>query len=218
MKLSEQNMNETYYHILAVDDHPIVLEGIRLLANSLNGVVCETLNDLERLKREITEKIYDLYILDLEFPDADGFTLIHVLRRQHPHCQILVYTIHEEPWVLAKLVHLNIHGVVSKQANASELLQAIQTIRKGGTLFNSTFLEIVHQKWPNIPSSEGNSFKLSSREKEVLGYQIQELSSSEIAQKIYLSINTVQTYRKRLMTKLKSKNVAELVIKGKDLI
>lgn len=218
MKLSEQNMNETYYHILAVDDHPIVLEGIRLLANRLNGVVCETLNDVELFKKESSEKAYDLYILDLEFPDTDGFTLIHTIQRQHPQCHILVYTMHEEPWVLAKLVHLDINGVVSKQANASELLQAIQTIRDGGTFFNQTFLEIIHQKVPNIPSSEGNSFKLSSREKEVLRYLIQGYSSSEIAQKIFLSINTVQTYRKRLMTKLKSRNVAELVIKGKDLI
>lgn len=160
MKLSEQNMNETYYHILAVDDHPIVLEGIRLLANRLNGVVCETLNDVELFKKESSEKAYDLYILDLEFPDTDGFTLIHTIQRQHPQCHILVYTMHEEPWVLAKLVHLDINGVVSKQANASELLQAIQTIRDGGTFFNQTFLEIIHQKVPNIPSSEGNSFKL----------------------------------------------------------
>lgn len=211
-------MNTSFYHILAVDDHPVVLAGICMLANRLKNVVCEGLSNIEQLKTEKAEKVYDLYILDLEFPDADGFTLVHTLRSQHPHCHILVYTMHEEPWVLAKLVNLNIQGVVSKHADAHELLEAIETIRQGETHFNSAFLAIATQKPQVIPSSEGNSFKLSTREREILSYLIQGFSSSEIAQQICLSINTIQTYRKRLMTKLKARNVAELVIKGKDML
>lgn len=67
---------------------------------------------------------YNMYILDLEFPQADGFSVLRMLRDKAPDSRILIYTMHEEPWMLAKLIDADIDGLVSKNADLSELQKA----------------------------------------------------------------------------------------------
>lgn len=210
-------MNEKHYHILAVDDHPVVLEGIRMIVNRIEGVQCVGLNCVEDLRRTLSDENYDMYILDLEFPDTDGFCVINEIREKKPETHIVIYTMHEEPWVLAKLVNLEIDGVISKNVDAGELCKAVKTVMAGNTYFNEAFLKLVHKNTEPIPSN-GNVFKLSERELEVLSLLAEGMSTSEIAEKMFLSKNTIQTYRKRLMLKLNAKNVAELVVKGSCML
>ena len=120
----------------------------------------------------------------------------------------------EEPWIIAKLSTLNINGAVSKNASTSELRDAISTLKNGTRYFSNVFSELDKEKQNTLPYALP---ELSRREKEVLAYLSQGLSTSEISQLLFLSINTIQTYRKRLMEKLEAKNVAELVYKGKSL-
>lgn len=211
-------MDNKQYRILAIDDHPVVLEGIRLIVTQIEGVVCDGLTCIKDLKDTLRKEEYDMYILDLEYPDADGFSIINMIRTTKPDSRIVIYSMHEEPWVLAKLVDLEIDGVLSKNVGTAELCRAVETIKNGSTYFNEAFLELVGKKASCVPSSNGNAFKLSVREKEILTYLTHGMSSAEIAERMFLSINTIQTYRKRLMMKLKAKNVAELVMKGKDLL
>lgn len=209
-------MDRKQYKILAVDDHPVVLEGIRLIVTQIDGVQCTGLTSVEELKHTLLMEDYDMYILDLEFPDTDGFCVIKDIHEHKPDSHIVIYTMHEEPWVLAKLVDLEIDGVISKNAEAEELYRAVETVKEGGTHFNEAFLKLVRKRVGCIPSN-GNVFKLSEREREVLLHLSKGLSTSEIADIMFLSVNTIQTYRKRLMAKVKAKNVAELVIKGREL-
>lgn len=209
-------MSENYY-ILAVDDHPVVLEGLRMIVSRIKGVQCTGLTCVEDLKRTLPIRSYDMYILDLEFPDTDGFCIINEIRERKPDAHIVIYTMHEEPWVLAKLVNLDIDGVISKNVDAAELHNAVETIMAGNTYFNEAFLKLVQRHADPIPSN-GNIFKLSAREQEVLSLLAEGLSTTEIAEKMFLSKNTIQTYRKRLMLKLNAKNVAELVVKGSCML
>ena len=190
--------NKETYRILVIDDHPIVAEGIIALASQLEGVTGKGATCAKDVEQLTLKERFDLCIIDLELPDMNGFQLISHLHSQIPKCGILIYTMHEEPWIIAKLSTLNINGAVSKNASTSELRDAISTLKNGTTLPYA------------LP-------ELSRREKEVLAYLSQGLSTSEISQLLFLSINTIQTYRKRLMEKLEAKNVAELVYKGKSL-
>ena len=179
--------NKETYRILVIDDHPIVAESIIALASQLEGVTCKgatCAKDVEHLHSQI------------------------------PKCGILIYTMHEEPWIIAKLSTLNINGAVSKNASTSELRDAISTLKNGTRYFSNVFSELDKEKQNTLPHALP---ELSRREKEVLAYLSQGLSTSEISQLLFLSINTIQTYRKRLMEKLEAKNVAELVYKGKSL-
>ena len=203
--------NKETYRILVIDDHPIVAEGIIALASQLEGVTCKGATCAKDV--ELKER-FDLCIIDLELPDMNGFQLISHLHSQIPKCGILIYTMHEEPWIIAKLSTLNINGAVSKNASTSELRDAISTLKNGTRYFSNVFSELDKEKQNTLPHALP---ELSRREKEVLAYLSQGLSTSEISQLLFLSINTIQTYRKRLMEKLEAKNVAELVYKGKSL-
>lgn len=205
------------YRILAVDDHPVVLEGIRLVVTRIEGVQCAGLTNITDLKLTLSNEDYDMYILDLEFPDTDGFCVINAIRDAKPESRIMIYTMHEEPWVLAKLLDLEIDGVISKNAGIEELCKAVNVIKNGGSYFNQAFLDLTKKRKMAVPS-KGNIFELSEREIEVLRYLSEGMSTNQIAGAMFLSKNTIQTYRKRLMAKLKAKNVAELVMKGKDLL
>ena len=196
--------NKETYRILVIDDHPIVAEGIIALASQLEGVTCKGATCAKDVEQLTLKERFDLCIIDLELPDMNGFQLISHLHSQIPECGILIYTMHEEPWIIAKLSTLNI----------SELRDAISTLKNGTRYFSNVFSELDKEKQNTLPHALP---ELSRREKEVLAYLSQGLSTSEISQLLFLSINTIQTYRKRLMEKLEAKNVAELVYKGKSL-
>lgn len=211
-------MNVKPYSILLVDDHPIVTNALQGLIQTLDQTQCAAANDLDTLENLLARQAFDLCIVDLEFPGSNGFELIPKLYKRMPHCRFLLYTMHEEPWIAAKLLAPDIHpllsGALSKHAKIDELIIAIGKIREGKNYFGKAF-DILNEKKSGINRKRYGA--LSEREKEVFAYLAQGLSTTEIAKLMYLSINTIQTYRKRLLEKLEAKNVAELISKGKGL-
>lgn len=123
---------------------------------------------------------------------------------------------HEEPWIMANLVPYNIDGVLSKNSRTEDLTNAVKSIISGNKTYTDAYMRVLNHS--NNTITKVNSIELSHREKEVLAFISQGYTTREIAEMIYLSVNTVSTYRKRLMTKLQARNVADLVIKGKSLI
>lgn len=207
-------MDKKGYQILVVDDHPIVSAGIQNIANRLEGAKCVKADNMRHLQQMLEkEETFDLYIVDLELQDTNGFQLIDRLASQKSPGNILVYTMHEEPWIMAKLATLDIQGAVSKNDGTDHLLAAIRTLRQGGKYFGGVFAELANGKTRDAATAMPS--ELSAREKEVLSCLSQGMNTTEIARTMFLSDNTVQTYRKRLMTKLNARNVAELVYKAK---
>ena len=217
------------YNILALDDHPMVLEGIKHIVGGCDGqlnLTCVThtsqmLAELDKSDSQQRENLFDMFILDLELPDADGFEAIAAIRRHCPAAAILIYTMHEEPWILARLARLDIQGVVSKDHPVAVLTEAVETIRHGGTYFDETFMKILGtQLSPNdqVAATKGPAFLLSDREQQVLRAIADGLSTHDIAQRLFISENTVGTYRRRLMTKFEAHNVAQLIGKARRFL
>lgn len=207
-------MEETKYKILIVDDHPIVAEGIKTIALRQENTICQSATCIEKAQDAVYSNRFDLCIIDLELQGPNGFCFIDFLHKHMPECKILIYTMHEEPWVMAKLSKLSINGAVSKNASIHELSEAIEYIRNGNYYYSHEFTDLNKITSSALPHKIQ---ELSPREKEVLAYLSKGLSTSEISDRLFLSVNTIQTYRKRLMEKLEAKNVAELVYKGKGL-
>ena len=181
--------NKETYRILVIDDHPIVAEGIIALASQLEGVTCKGATCAKDVEQLTLKERFDLCIIDLELPDMNGFQLISHLHSQIPECGILIYTMHEEPWIIAKLSTLNINGAVSKNASTSELRDAISTLKNGTRYFSNVFSELDKEKQNTLPHALP---ELSRREKEVLAYLSQGLSTSEISQLLFLSRTCLQ--------------------------
>lgn len=209
-------MNKETYSILIAEDHPMISEGIRTIASQLEATECTVPKTMDHLAEILETQTFDLYIIDLGLQEINGFQIMEKLCRQYPTGKILVYTMHQEPWITAKLSTFNIQGAVAKSSRIEELQTAIQTIRNGGTYFSQEFADLPsYKKCP--PAEKPIPSELAGREKEVLAYLSQGMSTSEIARRLFLSINTIHTYRERLMDKLNAKNVAELIYKTKNI-
>lgn len=213
-------MDSKPYDILIVDDHPLVTDGMtKLIAANLNDSRCFSANDLETARKLCTEQTFDLCIMDLEMPDGSGLELIQQIHQYARSCHILLYTMHEEPWIITGILQSNsyafLSGALSKHADLEELVTAIRTIQSGKTYFGQAFEALADK---NLKNPASCFHLLTEREKEVLYHLAQGLSSSMIADRMYLSINTILTYRKRLFEKMEVKNVAELINKCQGLI
>lgn len=194
-------MTENIYRILAIDDHPIVLQGIQALANGLQHVCCATKTDT-RLEDLPETADFDLCILDLGICGKQSDEFIRRLRAHLPGCRILVYTMHEEPWIADELLALDVEGAVSKNSPLHELQRAIEHLRHGGSYYDAIFTQLIHSKALN---------RLTSQERQVLKLISDGLSNAQIAQTMHLSINTIKTHRQKIMKKFDVCNVMQLL-------
>lgn len=208
----QQTKNVQQYRVLALDDHPVVLEGVKhLLEAQANGVDCDGVTSCHDLMTLLENGCqYELFILDLELPDSDGFEVVAAIRRYCPEAAILVYTMHEEPWILARLARLDIQGFVSKDSEVGKLLAAVDTIRQGDVSYAEGYMQFV----VGNASEEYAKVELSEREQQVLECISKGMNTQQIADELFISTNTVGTYRHRLMSKFGAHNVAQLLAKA----
>lgn len=207
--------NSNTFNILVLDDHPIVSSGICALCSQISGVNCQELNPSKESQNILKHKNIDLYIIDIRYNDFDGFELIQKLRSINPQCEIIVYTLNNQSSTLTKLKDLHINNIIFKETESSEFISLVEKIYESK---NENINPSIENNESLLSKKEiiGIEPQLSKREKEVLHYLSMGLSTADIAERIYLSVNTIHTYRKRLMKKFEAKNVAELIFKGKD--
>ncbi len=194
--------------IAAVDDHDLIRQGLKfvLVNNGLPNI--DLYGTAEELIACLEEgKSFDLYILDLELPDSDGFVLIDKIRKLYPSAKIIVSTIHDEIWTLRKLLSFNVNSIIYKSDVSHELITAIEEIFQGNTYFCKGVKDA-------LKFAEDKTLHPSSRELEVLEYLAQGKNTKEIANVMFVSENTVEAHRKALLSKLSAKNVADLIMKS----
>ncbi|ANH80193.1 DNA-binding response regulator [Niabella ginsenosidivorans] len=200
------------HNIILADDHKLFLEGLIQLLNkeetlhllyyAQNGKLV-----MNYLKAH-PELDVDLVITDIAMPDADGIMLNNFIKETRPATKTMVVSMHTDTNMVDTLVQNDVDGYLSKNAAADEFLEAIQTILKGEKYFS----ESVKQAYMNsVFRKEKDTMEmLSTREKEVLKLIAQEYTTQEIADKLFLSKHTIESYRKTLLSKLKVRNLAGL--------
>ena len=204
-------------NILIVDDHPIVREGLAVVLSRFMGeeVECIQCDSVERLTSMLNHDIrHDLYILDLEFPKSDIFPVLGRICRQFPDSKILIYSMHDDAWILSHIDPSMIDGFVSKGESMDILLEAIKKISEGGEAFSEAFLEARG----TCISSPDDDVVITERERQVLYYLSKGYTTQEIAEKLHISYFTAKTHRSHLAKKLHAKNAIEIVMKGKKYL
>ncbi|MCL2313550.1 MAG: response regulator transcription factor [Firmicutes bacterium] len=195
--------------ILLVDDHSLVLEGINKVLEKIPETEITSTTSGKKAAELIAAKYFDLYILDLEIPETNGFELINIIRKKNRESKIIVNTMHEKIWIVQKLIDAQINGIVFKSSDTSILIQAIETVLFGKIFYCRRFQEIKKHLTNKIYFEPP-----SSRELEVLKLITQGNSTLQIAEKLFISENTVETHRKQLFYKLQAKNAVDLVMKA----
>lgn len=198
--------------IIIADDHTMFLQGIVSLLENEEGIIVlgKATNGNEVFK--IIEKISpDIILLDISMPEMDGIEVTKRLKDKYPSIKILILSTHSNVQIIAKLIRMGVDGYLLKNAEKKELLHAIHTLQKGETYFCK---EVLVKNDGNNSKIKSNTFfitELSNREKEILILIAQEFTGAEIAEKTFISLNTVNTHRRNLISKLNVKNTAGLV-------
>jgi DNA-binding NarL/FixJ family response regulator len=199
-------------NLLIADDHTMFLQGITALLEQESNitVIDKAVNGIEAL--EIVKKgVVDFIILDISMPEMDGIELSKILKKQYPNVKILIVSTHSNVMVVSRLIRIGVNGYLLKNAEKEELLKAINTIASGENYFAEELEEKYLSNSSRIEKQVSNLTELSSREKEILVLIAHEYNTAEIAEKTFISLNTVNTHRRNLLSKLNAKNTAGLV-------
>lgn len=197
--------------ILVVDDHPIVLKGIHaLLSSSFPRASIMDAAGVGEAEEILVRHDVDIMITDLDLNGESGTTLIRHVRDFRPATQVVVYTMHEEPWSVSEIDSMDVEAVVMKSDSAGELLTAVGSLLDGKGYYSATFSRL-------LGSQKRQPDRLSCRETQVVDLTAAGFSSADIASKLGISVNTVEFHRRRIMQKLGVSNAAEMVSRATEL-
>ncbi len=194
--------------VLLADDHPMVREGLKASIESDNRitVVGEAINGQQAV--DMAEALSpDIVLLDISMPVLTGLQAAEILRKTQPKVKVLVLTMHEDREYIAKMVQLGVAGYVLKDVATEKLIFAIQEVHQKGEYFGTVAAKLIDEM---EDASEADRI-LSQREETVLTLLAEGLGNKEIAEKLDLSIRTVESHRHRIKQKLNISTSAGLV-------
>ncbi len=201
--------------VLVADDHAVFREGIRLLLETRGGfeVVGEAAAGEEAVA--LTRSLRpDVVLMDIGMPGMNGLEATRLIQAEHPDSRVLILTIHGTDEYFFRALEAGASGYVLKEAASSDLVNAIESIHQGGMfLYPSLAARLVKEYLHRVGSGDERSSYdvLTPREREVLQLIGEGLSNQEIAERLGLSIHTVQSHRIHIMNKLGLHNRAQLV-------
>jgi two-component system, NarL family, response regulator NreC len=202
--------------VLVADDHKMVRDGIRLLVDGQPDmhVVGEAGSGTEAVK-QARELKPDVIVMDLTMPEMNGLRATEVINAEAPQIKILVVTVHEDESYLRQLCSVRAAGYVLKRSAATEMLDAIRAVAQGAVHFDAALAGKALAAGPRRHLGPGSSLpgeaRLSEREEEVLRGVAWGLSNKELADRLQVSVKTVETYKVRVAEKLSLRSRTEMV-------
>ncbi len=200
--------------IMVADDHRVFREGIvSILENTGEIRVVAQARDGKEVMEKLQSVRPQLILMDISMGGAGGIETTRLARQQYPEVKVLVLSMHSESSYIVKMLEAGASGYLLKDAGSTELINAIKAVAEGNTYFSSQVsATLVDQLMKGKkPSERKEGILLTRREVEVLRLIAEEYSNPEIAEKLFISIRTVDTHRRNLLEKLGAKNTAGLV-------
>lgn len=200
------------YNLIIADDHKMFIDGLISILNDAPefSVILTAKNGAQVVKYLGINGVENIHLLitDLTMPEMDGIELNKIVKETYPSLKTLVVSMHIDGNMIDKLIRTNVDGYVPKNAEKDELLTAIRTIIKGEKYFSSEIKKAYTEAMFDAKKVE--EIHLTDREKEVLKLIAEEYTTQEIADTLFLSKHTIESYRKNLISKLNVKNLAGL--------
>lgn len=205
---------ETKAEILLVDDHALILEGMQRMLELVPGVkVADAVTSGTRAAELIGERDYDIYVLDVSLPDISGFDLVDMIREINESARIIISTMHEEIWIINRLIRQKVNAVILKSSEAMEIGNAVKSVLAGDSYACPRFKSI-RQRLSLSPVQIHPKDIPTKRELDVLKSVARGCNTHEVAAELKISENTVETFRKRLIQKFCAKNAIDMVVKA----
>ena len=208
-------------NIVIVDDEQLFRSGIRFLLDREQefNVIFEAENGKELVEfLSKTEEFPDVILMDLKMPEMNGVEATKIIHKTHPDIKIIALTSYDGKSFITNMIDVGASSYLLKNTSPKMVVHTVNEVYDKGFYYDEKVLKIIHE---NIISSSGKRIKsdldkklLSKREIDVLELICAQLTTAEIAEKLFISPRTVEGHRNNLLLKTQSKNVAGLVIYG----
>jgi DNA-binding NarL/FixJ family response regulator len=203
--------------ILLVDDHDVVRTGIKALLQGEENlkVVGEASNGKNALEFLDNQEV-DLVVMDINMPVMDGIKCTIELKKKFPDMKVLALTMLSEEQHIRQMLKAGASGYILKNSGQQELLKAISSILGGQHYFSKEATQAIMMDMVNDEPKENkikyDNIYLTDREKDVLKLIVKEFTNQEIADKLFISVRTVDAHRRNLLQKIGARNAAGLAI------
>ena len=200
--------------IALVDDHSIVRDGIKALISGEKDIeICGEFGSAAEFLKKLDPKP-DIILLDIAMPGMSGLELCEKLHAEHPEIRIMILSMYTEDDFINKAIKFGVKAYLPKNTSKKELLAAIHAVNDGKDYFNEEISAIMLSSYVKQIKSDEEPDKVSQltkREREVLVLFAEGLSNQELADRLFISIRTVETHKTNMMNKLEFKNSIDLV-------
>ncbi|MFM1875991.1 MAG: hypothetical protein RL266_1728 [Bacteroidota bacterium] len=197
--------------LLLVDDHQIVLDGIKALLDGLDGFDCVATADNGQKALDLL-KVFpvDVVLMDIDMPIMNGMDATRIIKKEYPNVKVISLTQHSERGMVKRLLDCGSDGYLLKNIAQDELTSAIRKVNAGENAFSEEVAMSLAGKVVE-KNANGVEIELTEREIEILSLIAEGLSSKQIGDKLFISPRTVDTHRTNLMNKLDIHNIAGLI-------
>ncbi len=198
--------------VAIADDHPLIINGLESVLRHFPEIeITGTYENGAELLEKIDRHLPDVLLLDIQMPGKSGTELTTILSKKYPNLRILALTILENNYYIKTMLRNGASGYLLKNSKQETLIEAIRAVHAGEQYIEPSLKERVWRDMMKSNNQHELQPDLSRREKEVLQLIANEYTSQEIADKLFLSLRTVETHRLNLLLKLGMKNTAGLV-------
>ncbi|RJR17954.1 MAG: DNA-binding response regulator [Nitrospiraceae bacterium] len=196
--------------ILVADDHKMFRKGLKkVLEYAQDMVVADEAGNGHEVLEKVSNKEYDILLLDIAMPGMNGLETLKLLKSQKPKLRVIVVSMYPEKQYAVRTIKAGASGYLTKESDSEELIKAIKKVSGGGRYISSSIAESL--LFDLGPESERPPHEnLSDREYQILCLISRGKTVSEIAENLTLSVKTVSTYRCRILDKMRMKSNAEL--------
>jgi len=195
--------------VAVADDHSILRSGLRMLINAENDMeVVGEAADGSQVEPVMRQTSPDVLLLDITMPAGGGLKALGEVRRNWPQVRVVILTMHEDPAYLRSVLAAGASGYVLKRAVDADLLFAIRAVHRGGTFVDPSIAQNLLPQ-TTAPAAKGNL--LSPRERQVLQLVAEGYTNQQIADRIFVGVKSVETYRARIGQKLSLSHRADFV-------
>lgn len=201
-------------NVLIVDDHQMFLDGVMTILKDLPEVnVVGAFKNGEDALNFIKNQEVDLLVSDIAMPEIDGKQLCKMVKEVSPDTKTLIVSMYEDIYHITEMLRQGICGYLPKNAGKQELIAAVKTIGGGDTFYSDRVKDAVMKSMSGQFDKNKKLLgsKLTKREIEVIRLIAREHTSAQIAEKLFISLNTAETHRKNIFRKANVKNMVGLI-------
>lgn len=207
-------MMEEKKNIVLVDDHPLVMEGIKGMVTPMSDAcVISTFTLAEACIDYLKENNNDIHLVisDISLPGTNGIALCKHIKQHYNHIQVMMLSMHNNREIVREAIDAEADGYMLKHCTAAEMQQAIRRILDYGACYADELLPIITSDRSSLKVKEQAEIELTPRELEILSLILKDFTSEEIASQLFISKKTVDNHRANLLEKTNSRSTVGLV-------